>query len=92
MPLIELSNHTGALGINLHRNRICTHSDDIAGRMPGRATANLTPFQHRNIWTPKTGQMPGDAGADDAAADHNDARVGGQTFSHVGISWLNGYG
>ena len=92
MPLIKLSNHTGALSINLHRNRICAHSDDIAGGMPGRAAADLTPLQHHDVSTPKPGQMPGDAGANDAAADHNDACAGGQTFCHVGISWLNGYG
>ena len=43
----------------------------------GGPPGELRPLQHHHVWTPKTGQMPGYTGANDAAADHNDARVGG---------------
>ena len=90
MTLIEFSDHTGALGINLDSDRIGTHADDIAGGMPGRAAAHLAPFQHHDVRTPKAGQMPGDAGADDAAADHNNTGICGDALSHVGKYRLMG--
>ena len=55
---------------------------DEPGRVPGGAAGQPLALEQHDVAPAELGQVIGDRGADDAAADDDDARMGGQGRGH----------
>ena len=73
-PLVELGRIAGELG----HVRTGAELTDETGGVPGGAGGELLAFKQDHVFPAELGQMVGDGAADDAAADDDDAGLGGK--------------
>jgi hypothetical protein len=79
----ELAVQLGAVAHQACQVAAAAQLADEARRMPGRTMRELQALQHDNVFHAALCQVVGDAAADDAATDDDDAGVGGQGHGAV---------